>query len=468
MNRFLLRAMPAFPSEHILVIGGDDASRHQLAGDLQRRGYRVSIGVSTEAIRRLLTSQPADLILVDHPWPAGFAGPNMPQWATDHPVLALLNDEADIEAVLRMLRMGAAECLTKPLGADELTTTVRRLIDNALLYRSGEFYTHVLRQEAPSLLVGDSPSLHALQERLKAVAPTDATVLILGESGVGKEMVAQEIHRLSPRAKESLVAVDCCSLQEALFESELFGHERGAFTGAVQRKYGLIEQARGGTLFLDEIGELSLPIQAKLLRVLETKRFRRLGGVEDYEADVRMVAATHRDLPTMAQQGSFRQDLLYRLNAFAVAVPPLRDRREDILPLARHFLSYPGHFRHVSKRLSEFAQQSLLDYAWPGNVRELRNVMERAVILSGNKLRIDPEHLSLPASVGRHEQYGVTLTFPGEPTLTEIEQGYVQLLLERYQGRRAAVAKVLGIGERTLYRMLANSKRSVTNPAAGS
>ena len=460
--------MAAFSAEHILVIGGHAASRQHLAENLREQGYRVSLGVNAAATRRLLEGQPADLTVVDYPWPAGFSGQTLPPWATDHPLLALLDDQSDMEAVLSIMQLGAAECLVKPVTPDDLAATVRRLIDNALLYRSGAFYTHVLRQEAPSLLVGGSASLQALLDTLNAVAPTDATVLIQGESGVGKENVAQEIHRLSLRTRGPLVVVDCCALQETLFESELFGHERGAFTGAIQRKHGLIEQARGGTLFLDEIGEVPLPIQAKLLRVLETKRFRRLGALEDIEADIRFVAATHRDLETMAQQGSFRQDLWFRLNAFAVTVPPLRERREDILPLARHFLSYPARSSHVAKRLSESAQQALLDYAWPGNVRELRNVMERAVILSGNKLRIDAAHLSLPSTVTKPSSEGVQLAFEYEPTLAEIERRYVQLLLERHQGRRAAVAKVLGIGERTLYRMLANSKRSVTNPAAGS
>ena len=247
-------------------------------------------------------------------------------------------------------------------------------------------------------------------------------------------------------------------MQESLFESELFGHERGAFTGAAQRKPGLIEQARGGTLFLDEIGEIPPPIQAKLLRVLEGRRFRRVGGNEDLLADVRIVAATNRNLDAMVANGEFREDLLYRLNAFVVSVPPLRDRREDILPLARHFLANSGFSRRVVKRMSEAVQQSLQAYDWPGNVRELRNVMERAVILSGHKLKIDLEHLTLPRiDQPVQSRSEVTLSFDHEPTLAEIERHYVKLLLEKYQGQRAAVARILGIGERTLYRLLSNS-----------
>jgi len=448
-------------SDHILLVSGDDQSHQRIAEALQRRGYRVAINADNAGIQRELADQPPDLILLDHPWPREVGKAVIEQWAHDHPVLVLC-DEAGIDAALDALRLGATEFLVKPVDPNELIGAVRRIIDHALLYRRGEFYTSVVRHEAPSLLVGDSAPLRQLLASLQAVAPTEATVLILGESGVGKEKVAQEIHRLSSRAEGLLVAVDCCSLQESLFESELFGHERGAFTGAVQRKPGLIEQARGGTLFLDEIGEIPPVIQAKLLRVLETRRFRRLGGTVDLAAEVRIVAATNRDLDAMAQRGEFRQDLLYRLNAFVVAVPPLRERPEDIPPLARHFLAHSGFSKRIAKRMSEPALQQLMEYDWPGNVRELRNVIERAIILSGNRLKIDPEHLTLPraaVSPPAPPSTGVTLAFDHEPTLAEIEQYYVQLLLTRHQGRRAAVARVLGIGERTLYRLLANLKQ---------
>ena len=448
-------------NDHILLVGRDDPSHRRIAEELQRRGYQVAASADNTSVQRELANQPPDLILLDHPWPSHVSKAVIERWARDYPVLVLC-DEGGIEAALEALRLGATEFLVKPVDPDELAGAVRRIIDHALLYRRGEFYTSVVRHEAPSLLVGDSEPLRRLLASLQAVAPTEATVLILGESGVGKEKVAQEIHRLSPWAEGPLVAVDCCSLQESLFESELFGHERGAFTGAVQKKPGLIEQAKGGTLFLDEIGEIPPTIQAKLLRVLETKRFRRLGGTADLQAEARIVTATNRNLDDMAQRGEFRQDLLYRLNAFVVAVPPLRERREDIPPLTRHFLTHLGFSKRIAKRMSEPALQRLVDYDWPGNVRELRNVIERAIILSGNKLKIGPEHLTLPqaaVSPPATPAAGVTLTFDHEPTLAEIEQSYVQLLLARHQGRRAAVARVLGIGERTLYRLLANLRQ---------
>jgi len=447
-------------NEHILLVGGEASSRQNLSMALNEQGYSVGLYTQGMTHETELTAEHPDLILVDHPWPRDVSKSVIKRWAALHSVLTLLPENVASEDTLQALRLGVAEFLVKPVDTAEVIAAVRRIIDNAMLYRTGDFYTHLLRQEAPSLLIGNSQPLRRLLTSLQAVAPTDATVLILGESGVGKEKVAQEIHRLSLRVAQPFMAVDCCSLQEALFESELFGHERGAFTGAVQRKSGLIEHASGGTVFLDEIGEIPPAIQAKLLRVLETKRFRRLGGTEDLVAEVRIIAATNRDLADMASRGEFRQDLLYRLNAFVVEVPPLRERRDDILPIARYFLSHPSVTRRIGKRMSEAAEHSLVSYDWPGNVRELRNVIERAVILSGNKMKIDQEHLTLPkpGTTAHQSMNGVTLSFDHEPTLAEIEQSYLALLLERHQGRRTAVAKALGVGERTLYRMIGQLK----------
>jgi transcriptional regulator with PAS, ATPase and Fis domain len=329
--------------------------------------------------------------------------------------------------------------------------------------------------------VGNSPALGEVYKLVEAVAPTDVTVLIEGESGVGKELVAHEIHRRSLRGAGKYVTVDCCSLHETLFESELFGHERGAFTGADRKKIGLIETAEGGTLFLDEIGEIDASVQAKLLRVLETGRFRRLGGTKDLECDVRIIAATNRNLEQMSHlqisrreyagperretlspaygspgakhQAPFRPDLYFRLSRFVIRVPPLREHREDIPDLAKHFVGQRRFALDVTKSFSGKAIKRLTSYDWPGNVRELRNVVERAIIVSGREPKIRAEHLTFSPS-GKDASIGTTLSFSDEPTLQDVEVEYFKNLLDKYSGHREQVAHAAGISVRNLYRLI--------------
>jgi DNA-binding NtrC family response regulator len=284
---------------------------------------------------------------------------------------------------------------------------------------------------------------------IEAVAPTEATVLIQGESGTGKEMVAQAIHEGSARADREMVTIDGGTLQETLFESELFGHERGAFTGADRQKKGLIEEAAGSTLFLDEIGETSPANQAKLLRVLETSTFRRVGGAKTLKADVRFVVATNRDLADLSQSGGFRSDLYFRLASFVIQVPPLRERRDDIPLLATHFLQ--RFSRGIERKLTAEAQKMLVAYDWPGNVRELRNLIERAAILAGRDERIRPEHFG-PLMSRRDD--AVIYAFEHEPKLAEVERECLRQSLIRHAGNRAQVAAVLGISERNIYRLI--------------
>ncbi len=461
-------------TDTLLLIGKDVDPLETLARDLQGFGFQSILAGDSLSAQRALSTQTPDLIVLDHPWPRDLWPELLTTWMAEHPCL-ILCDEAHLGDAMAALRLGAAEILVRPIDQGELVAAVRRIIDHALLYRQGEFYTHLIRVEAPSLLIGDSEPMRQLRDLIQAVAPSEATVLILGESGVGKEKVAQEIHRLSPRAAGPLVAVDTCSLPTTLFEAELFGFERGAFTGASHRKAGLIEEARGGTLFLDEIGEIPATLQAKLLRVLETRRYRRLGGTRDLAADVRILAATNRDLETMIRTGEFRQDLYFRLSTFPIRVPPLRDRRGDIPALVRYFLAQAGASRGITKRVSPVAMGQLLDHDWPGNIRELRNAVERASILSGSRLRIDvadfplgrpppPQELSPSATTGEAPIRGgvdVTLSFDHEPTLAEVEQRYLRLLLRRQRRSRAELARILGIGERTLYRLLADLREGV-------
>jgi two-component system response regulator AtoC len=306
-------------------------------------------------------------------------------------------------------------------------------------------------------MIGRSPAFLACVDNLTSAAESEAPILLYGESGVGKELAAQYIHRRSCRNLKPFIAVDCASIAESLFESELFGHERGAFTGCIGRKQGLFELADDGTLFLDEIGEIPLTMQAKLLRVLETGEFRRVGGREILKADVRVVSATNRNLLEMVDQGRFRQDLYYRISGIDVSLPPLRDRRQDIPALAEAMLSRiqnPGGARY---RLSEDAVVRLMAYHYPGNVRELRNLMLKAAALSSTGL-ITEEHIllnggALPALLGTaHRATSESSRVP--PSISEVEAQYIAELLDRHSGHRRKVAEILGISERTLYRKL--------------
>ncbi|MEJ5211880.1 MAG: sigma 54-interacting transcriptional regulator [Burkholderiales bacterium] len=308
-------------------------------------------------------------------------------------------------------------------------------------------------REASSLpaqrgLVGKSPAFNRMLELVRRVAPSDTTALLLGESGTGKELVAQAIHEQSPRRNGPFVVVECSGLTETLFESELFGYEKGAFTGASQRKIGLVEAAAGGTLFLDEVGDIPLALQVKLLRLLETGTFRRVGGVETLRADFRLVAATHRELNAMVERGAFRIDLYYRLSVFPILLPPLRERREDILLLAETLATRLAPGRRLT--MSAGFRERLLAHDFPGNVRELRNLMERALLMADGDTLL-PEHL--PPEVGAHP--------PPAPLVDEIvplataELRYLQWALAHHDGDRKSLARKLGISERTLYRKLA-------------
>jgi DNA-binding NtrC family response regulator len=298
-------------------------------------------------------------------------------------------------------------------------------------------------------IIGHSPAIRKVKELVSKVAFSSHTVLIQGESGVGKELVARSIHTESGRRDRPFVVVDCGMLNENLLQNELFGHQKGAFTGATALKHGLFEVADTGTIFLDEIGEITPAIQAKLLRVLETGAFRRLGSTADMQVDVRLVAATNRDLLQMSREGTFREDLFYRLNVFPIRVPPLRERADDIPVLARHFLrrsTHPG----AEKILAPEAFEILKNYPWPGNIRELQNIIESAVIIAEGA---EIQARDLPAVV-RGQGPAAELDLAENLSLEELEKRYISILLERFQGHRAKVAKVLRISERNLYRKL--------------
>jgi two-component system response regulator FlrC len=347
------------------------------------------------------------------------------------------------------MRMGAVHYLLKPLAnPEELRLSVRRVFAEQRVTDEATTLRQATEAVFPfgEIVAGDG-KMQAALELGRSVAPTDATVLITGETGTGKELMARAIHHWSPRAGQSFVAVSCAALAESLLESELFGHEKGAFTGAVVQRRGRFELAHGGTLFLDEVGEMTHALQSKLLRVLQEGTFERVGGTKTVTVDVRVITATNRDLQRLVAERVFREDLYYRLSVFPILLPPLRERPADILPLADHVLRQAS--RRVGKRIVGFAGEVpalLQGYAWPGNIRELQNVIERAVILCGEE-RITPAHLHLPLSS--------PALSPGAPkTLRELEREAILAALVAHAGNRRKAADQLGVGLRTLYTRL--------------
>lgn len=441
----------------ILVIDDDVTLNRLMVGQLNRMGYAAAGVHSWAEGQTYLQQHDPHLVLLDCQLPDARGRDILPNLVTDYPVI-IITAFGSVKEAVGAMQTGAAEYLLKPVNMDELELVIHRVLDTHSMKR--EFlYLKGQVQKRKSFMVGQSAALKEVEKMIDAVAPSMMTVLIQGESGVGKELVAREIHERSQVAKHGYVALDCCTMQESLFESELFGHEKGSFTGADRQKQGLIESAEGGTLFLDEIGEITPAIQAKLLRVLETGRFRRVGGNRDLTANVRIVAATNRDLLAMSQEGEFRADLFYRLNAFTIYVPPLRERKDDIPALVAHFINNHGFSRRVNKHPTDKALDKLLAYPWPGNIRELKNMVERSIILSGDAEPIQPEHITLSnevvaTAIAAPVRKGVNLSFDDLPTLEDLERYYLSLLLDRYEGHRGKVARALGISERNVYRLL--------------
>jgi len=439
---------------HVLLVDDDDSFREALADEMERGGFDVRPARSGEDALQQAVDRTFDVAIVDLDLP-GISGEDLVRALRDHAPtteVIVLTGHGTVESAVRTLKSGAYDFLTKPCSLDELEAVTRKawekrslVVENQLLQRE------LARHDQFREFVGQSPALRSVLDIIAKVSQTDSTVLIQGESGVGKELAARAIYRGSARASQPFIVVDCTSLQESLLQSELFGHERGAFTGAVSRKHGLFEVADGGTLFLDEIGELTLPLQAKLLRVLDTGTFRRVGGVHDVRVDVRVICATNRDLFKMAEEQRFRQDLYYRVNVVSFTLPPLRQRREDIRVLAEYFAENSPVARKRSIRFSEESLAVLEAYSWPGNVRELQNVVERALILvDGDEVTVS----DLPGNLRFGESTFIDQLAANRPSLEEFEAMYIARLLEEFKGHRGRVAQVLGISERTLYRKL--------------
>jgi DNA-binding NtrC family response regulator len=439
-------------AHRILVVEDDRTLSRLIAQQLSSLGHEVvHAGNWGEADAYLVAHEP-HLIITDVKLPDGDSLARLPDLVANQPVI-VLTAFGSVRNAVDAMKAGAFEYLLKPVSPEELTLVVRRALDDATLRSDHQFCAKRLKAQegCARFMIGVSAPLMRVKETIAAVAESDITVLIQGESGAGKELVARALHEQSGRAVRNFIAMDCCTLQEKLFESELFGHERGAFTGADKQKRGLIEGAEGGTLFLDEIGEIEPAIQAKLLRVLETGTFRRVGGTRDLQANVRIVAATNRDLAAMGQAGTFRADLYYRLSAFVIDTPPLRERRDDIPYLVTHFVQHHNFSRRINKRVSNDAIRRLVAYDWPGNVRELRNVIERAIILSRDTNTIRPEHLAFGSSAS---QAKVSVSFDHDPTMEQLQAEYLKMQLHKYSGHRAKVAEVLDISERNVYRLI--------------
>ena len=379
----------------ILIVDDEPVIRHALNRLLEREGYRVTEATSLSEAQELCASQPFELAICDLRLPDG-EGIQLAASCTDTPVL-IMTSYASVKSAVEAMKAGAVDYIAKPFDHDEMLLIVARLLKQHGLERENQHLRRDLARAYPlDGMVGRSPLMAKVCQTVQKVAPTDTTVLIRGESGTGKELVARAIHAKSPRASIPLVAVNCASIPEGLLESELFGHEKGSFTGATASHRGLIEAADGGTLFLDEIGELTAAAQSRLLRVLQDGEIRRVGATASRRVDVRLVAATHRDLEQMVRDGSFREDLYYRLEVMEIRLPPLRDRGEDV-PLLAEYLLDEACTRMKRPRLGFTAEAgaALRAHRWPGNVRELKNAIERAVILADD--RITPELLALHA-----------------------------------------------------------------------
>ena len=441
---------------HILVVDDDQSSRDLLARILTSAGHRVTaLTDGREAVAALTAGDPPDLVVSDIRM-AEMDGLQVidafRERAPETPVI-LVTAFGNIDGALEAIRRGAADYLSKPYDVDAIKLVVARALQHRALAMENRALRRGLRDRYRlENVVGRSEAMLQVYKTAARVASTDATVLIQGESGTGKELVARAIHAASPRASGPFVAVDCGAIAEGVLESELFGHTRGAFTGAQVARRGLFEEAHHGTLFLDEIGDVGPNLQARLLRALQEGTIRRVGANDPIAVDVRIVAATNRDMDAAVKQGTFRADLYYRLHVVSIRIPPLRERREDIPLLAEHFAQ--KHGRAEGSAISPEARELLVAYDWPGNVRELENAVARALALNPSGVVI-PEDLPDAIHLAQAEPAPVPLPPPGDrPTLAELERRYASQVLGETGGNKTRAAEILGIDRKTLYRIL--------------
>jgi DNA-binding NtrC family response regulator len=442
---------------NVLIVDDEKNIREGLGKSLEMDGYNIFLAEDGSDAAKLLDSQMMDLVISDLRMPK-MSGEELLKHITSTmptvPVI-ILTGHGTIETAVNAMRDGAFDFLTKPVNLDRLSLLVKRALstrDLVLQHRAlKEEVEKFERKKKFANIIGKSAQMKKVLEIVDQVAQTKASVLITGESGVGKELIADAIHNLSNRKDKSFIKVHCAALSESLLESELFGHEKGSFTGAVSRKRGRFELAHLGSIFLDEIGEINPSVQVKVLRVLQEKRFERVGGEETLEVDVRIIAATNRDLKDEIEKGSFREDLFYRLNVVNIHVPPLKDRKEDIPLLSTAFLNeFAEENGKTIEGIDPKTHNILFNYSWPGNIRELRNCIESAVVMcKGNVLLPD----DLPPSV-RTGSEGNYIKINIDTPLSEAEKQIIQTTLNYHKGNKSKTAEILGIGRKTLHRKL--------------
>ncbi len=440
----------------ILYVDDDVRHAEAVADSLRAVSYQVDVAHSGPKALEALRSRPYDLLVTDLVLGEMDGLHLMREARAIHPLIGILvvTGHASVESAVEAMRRGAEDYLQKPVDVKALRVKVEKALDGiALRQRTEELERRIETRFGFEGIIGSSPRMHGIIERLKQIAPTDVSVLILGESGTGKELIAKALHTNSRRRDKPFVPLNCATLSGGTLESELFGHMKGAFTGATYTRKGRIEHANGGSLFLDEVGDIPLDTQVKLLRVVEERKVTRIGSNDPIDVDVRIICATHRDLKSMVEQKEFREDLYYRLNVVQVEIPPLRERSADIPLLLNHYLNeYARVHQKPVRGISREALRILTRYPWPGNVRELKNAVENMVVTSNEPLlgeRDLPNHIhptEAPEPVNGAPVAGTTIR--------EMERELIRSTLESVRGNRKEAASLLGIGERTLYRKI--------------
>ena len=447
--------------ERVLIVEDDPSTRTGLAELVQAWGFQTEEASDGEDGFRKVTSFRPAIIVSDLVMPR-MGGADLLRTLKDQLsdiTFILLTAQGTIESAVEAIKDGAYDYLSKPVDPQRLRILLNKAVERQETLREVKLLRRQLREQGSfGRIVGNSPGIRSLYRVIEQAAPTAASVLVWGESGTGKELVAQTVHELSPRASFPFVAINCAAIPETLLESEIFGHEKGAFTGAHDRRTGVFELAHRGTLFLDEIAEMVPATQVKLLRVLQERTFRRLGGRQEQTVDVRVIAATNRDPSEAVRDGRLREDLYYRLNVFTIELPPLRDRRADIPLLVQTFLNEFNTRNNKSVRAVDQEAMYLLErYGWPGNIRELRNVIERATILAEGDF-IETKHLPPPV-VTRSEQTLPTVTLSPGTTVDEAERRLIVLTLEHTRNNKTRAAEILGISLKTLHNKLNRMKQ---------